>query len=95
MMRPGSEICFPRHFEAVPNRDAFGVITNGVAFSRLTDNALFIPVMRDMLTVEEDPLTAIELADLNESLEDLSCGRVDFLPGSLSDEEFLARLNSD
>jgi len=47
------------------------------------------------MTEEDDTLTSTELADLKESLEDLRCGRVNFAPKGLSDEEFLAWLKSE
>jgi hypothetical protein len=103
MMRPGAEICTVGRFEAVPNRDTAGLITNGIAFcppseifSGLVRTDLFVPEVRNMLMIQEkDPLTPIELADLDESLEDLRCGRVDYAPESLSEEEFLAWLKSE
>jgi hypothetical protein len=42
----------------------------------------------------EDGLTDEELADLDESLEDVRCGRGKFAPKSLSDEEFLEWLKN-
>ena len=50
--------------------------------------------MTRTLSKEKDPLTSAELADLEESLEDVRNGRVDFVPEGLSEEEFLAWLKS-
>mgnify|MGYP000932880817 CR=1 FL=1 len=42
--------------------------------------------------MDDDPLTSLELADLEECRRNIDSGRGTFLPKTLSDEEFLASL---
>jgi len=45
-------------------------------------------------TEDNDPLTSEEIADLEESIQDLECGRAEVLPAEMSDEEVIARLDT-
>ena len=44
-------------------------------------------------TEDDDPLTPEEIADLEESIQDLECGRAEVFPAEMSSEEVLARLD--
>ena len=44
-------------------------------------------------TEDDDPLTPEEIADLEESIHDLECGRAEVFPAEMSNEEVLTRLD--
>ena len=87
--------CFGlNHSTLMTNRLSSEIVTNQLGPSAAQLFIIPAPIMpaNSYGSMDEDPLTPLELADLEECKRNIESGQGTLLPKTLSDEEFLASL---